>query len=228
MLYFPCEAYSVSEHNKWQSVVIGHNPPNIVLIFCIVKPGYDACTALCDVIDEDFRFLLLNECIVFSFFYPQHVHNFINQTWRERYNADISQDVLTLIWSTIVSTFTVGGFIGVTVGGTLSVKMGRYELRNILQKPSCSFYCTVVMSCCLSRKGTLLTNNSLALTAALLMGLSYPTGLFELLIVGRLFTGINAGKKKKKHSEMHFQTFLRNTSLYCMWNQVIEVKTSDI
>lgn len=47
---------------------------------------------------------------------------------------------------------------------------------------------------CHSRKGTLLTNNILALLAALLMGLSYPTGLFELLIFGRLLTGLNAGK----------------------------------
>lgn len=46
--------------------------------------------------------------------------------------------------------------------------------------------------CC--RKGALLINNVFAILAALLMGLSYPTGLFELLIIGRLFTGINAGK----------------------------------
>ncbi|XP_071338942.1 solute carrier family 2, facilitated glucose transporter member 11b isoform X2 [Trachinotus anak] len=96
-----------------------------------------------------------------------YVHDFINQTWRERYETGISKDVLTLLWSTIVSIFTIGGFIGVTIGGTLSMKLGR--------------------------KGTLLTNNIFALVAALLMGLSYPTGLFELLIIGRFFTGINAG-----------------------------------
>uniref|UniRef100_A0A7N6BH77 Major facilitator superfamily (MFS) profile domain-containing protein n=1 Tax=Anabas testudineus TaxID=64144 RepID=A0A7N6BH77_ANATE len=96
-----------------------------------------------------------------------YVQNFMNQTWRERYQIDVSQEFLTLLWSTIVSMFTLGGFIGVTIGGTLSVKLGR--------------------------KGTLLTNNVFALVAALLMGLSYPTGLFELLIIGRLFTGINAG-----------------------------------
>uniref|UniRef100_A0A3Q3XJ56 Major facilitator superfamily (MFS) profile domain-containing protein n=1 Tax=Mola mola TaxID=94237 RepID=A0A3Q3XJ56_MOLML len=96
-----------------------------------------------------------------------YVQTFINQTWQERYQTTVSEDILTLLWSTIVSIFTVGGFIGVTIGGTLSVKIGR--------------------------KGTLLTNNIFALTAALLMGLSYPTGLFELLIIGRFFTGINAG-----------------------------------
>ncbi|XP_067377543.1 solute carrier family 2, facilitated glucose transporter member 11b isoform X1 [Channa argus] len=96
-----------------------------------------------------------------------YVQNFINQTWRERYQTDISGGALTLLWSTIVSMFTLGGFIGVTIGGTLSVKLGR--------------------------KGTLLANNIFAITAALLMGLSYPTGVFELLIIGRLLIGINAG-----------------------------------
>ncbi|XP_056889897.1 solute carrier family 2, facilitated glucose transporter member 11b isoform X2 [Takifugu flavidus] len=97
----------------------------------------------------------------------KYVQDFVNQTWLERYNTIISESGLTLIWSTIVSIFTIGGLIGVTVGGTLSVKIGR--------------------------KGTLLANNIFALTASLLMGLSYTTGLFELLIIGRLLIGINAG-----------------------------------
>ncbi|XP_042344676.1 solute carrier family 2, facilitated glucose transporter member 11b [Plectropomus leopardus] len=97
----------------------------------------------------------------------RYVHDFINQTWGERYHTDISPDVLTLLWSTIVSIFTIGGLLGATVGGTLSVKLGR--------------------------KGALLANNAFALVAALLMGLSYPTGFYELLIIGRLLTGINAG-----------------------------------
>lgn len=46
-----------------------------------------------------------------------------------------------------------------------------------------------------SRKRTLLANNAFALTAALLMGLSHPTGVFELLVAGRLLTGINAGQR---------------------------------
>ncbi|GAA6224794.1 solute carrier family 2, facilitated glucose transporter member 11-like isoform X1 [Lates japonicus] len=81
-----------------------------------------------------------------------YVQTFINQTWRERYQTEISENILTLLWSTIVSVFTLGGLIGATVGGTLSIKLGR--------------------------KGTLLTNNIFALAAALLLGLSYPTGFF--------------------------------------------------
>ncbi|KAM9744605.1 uncharacterized protein ACNS7B_011753 [Menidia menidia] len=97
----------------------------------------------------------------------RYVQRFINTTWMERYQTNISEDLLTLLWSTIVSMFTLGGLIGVSIGGTLSVKLGR--------------------------KGTLLTNNAFALTAALLMGLSSTAGLFELLIVGRFLSGINAG-----------------------------------
>lgn len=96
-----------------------------------------------------------------------YVHRFLNQTWMERYQKGISEDVLTLLWSTIVSIFTLGGLIGASIGGTLSVILGR--------------------------KGTLLTNNVFVLMAALLMGLSRPTGLFELLVVGRFLTGIHAG-----------------------------------
>lgn len=43
------------------------------------------------------------------------------------------------------------------------------------------------------RKGTLLFNNTFALLAAFFMGLSYPSSTFELLIVGRFLTGVNAG-----------------------------------
>ncbi|KAF3850874.1 hypothetical protein F7725_012646 [Dissostichus mawsoni] len=71
------------------------------------------------------------------------VHNFINQTWIERYQTGIPENVLTLLWSPL--------------------------------------------------KGTLLANNAFAIIAALLMGLSYPTGYFELLIIGRFISGLNAG-----------------------------------
>uniref|UniRef100_A0A3B3SMM4 Solute carrier family 2 member 11b n=1 Tax=Paramormyrops kingsleyae TaxID=1676925 RepID=A0A3B3SMM4_9TELE len=95
------------------------------------------------------------------------IQNFINQTWLGRYETDIPEHTLTLLWSIIVSIFTLGGLIGASFGGNLAIKLGR--------------------------KGALLINNTFSLLAALLMGLSYPTGLYELLIVGRFLTGINAG-----------------------------------
>ncbi|KAM9810937.1 solute carrier family 2, facilitated glucose transporter member 11b [Neosynchiropus ocellatus] len=95
------------------------------------------------------------------------VQSFINQTWQDRYQTEISEKLVTFLWSVIVSVFTLGGLIGALLGGTLSVKMGR--------------------------KGTLLTNNAFALLAAMFMGLSYPAGSFELIIVGRLLSGVHAG-----------------------------------
>lgn len=36
-------------------------------------------------------------------------------------------------------------------------------------------------------------NNVIAILASILMGISFPTGLFELLIAGRFLIGINSG-----------------------------------
>jgi len=46
----------------------------------------------------------------------------------------------------------------------------------------------------LFRKGALLMNNIIAILASILMGISFPTGLFELLIAGRFLIGINSGE----------------------------------
>uniref|UniRef100_A0A4W4HFZ5 Major facilitator superfamily (MFS) profile domain-containing protein n=1 Tax=Electrophorus electricus TaxID=8005 RepID=A0A4W4HFZ5_ELEEL len=95
------------------------------------------------------------------------VQVFINQTWLDRYNTHISAQLLMLLWSSIVSGFTIGGLVGSSVGGMLAIRFGR--------------------------KGALLVNNTFALLAALLMGLSYFAGAFELLIIGRFLSGVNAG-----------------------------------
>ncbi|XP_017307572.1 solute carrier family 2, facilitated glucose transporter member 11b isoform X2 [Ictalurus punctatus] len=97
----------------------------------------------------------------------KEVQRFINQTWIKRYDTNISAELLTLLWSSIVSIFTIGGLVGASIGASLAVHFGR--------------------------KGTLLINNSFALLAAVLMGLSSLTAAFELLIAGRFISGINAG-----------------------------------
>ncbi|KAL6465145.1 hypothetical protein MHYP_G00252780 [Metynnis hypsauchen] len=95
------------------------------------------------------------------------VQAFINETWVERHGSEIPTELLMFLWSSIVSIFGIGGFFGASVGGTLAMKFGR--------------------------KGTLLFNNSFALLAALLMGMSYYADTFELLILGRFLSGVNAG-----------------------------------
>ncbi|XP_063313137.1 solute carrier family 2, facilitated glucose transporter member 11-like [Pelobates fuscus] len=96
-----------------------------------------------------------------------HILKFINNTWHDRHQTTLDEGLLTLIWSTIVSIFTLGGLLGTYIGGNMANKLGR--------------------------KKTLLINNFFAIVAAFFMGLAEPAGLFELLIIGRFFIGINAG-----------------------------------
>ncbi|KAE8634387.1 hypothetical protein XENTR_v10002290 [Xenopus tropicalis] len=97
----------------------------------------------------------------------RQIQQFINNTWYSRHQSNLEEGWLTLIWSVIASVFTLGGLLGTHIGGHLADKLGR--------------------------KKTLLMNNVLAILAAFLMGIAYPSGCFELLIVGRLIIGINAG-----------------------------------
>ncbi|XP_007443236.1 solute carrier family 2, facilitated glucose transporter member 11-like [Python bivittatus] len=97
----------------------------------------------------------------------QHIHKFLNDTWQSRYQTELSSSTLTLLLSTVASIFSLGGFFGAHLGGSMAGWLGR--------------------------KGALLMNNFLALLAATLMGASFPTGLFELLIAGRFLIGMNAG-----------------------------------
>ncbi|KAM4808078.1 solute carrier family 2, facilitated glucose transporter member 11-like [Rhinophrynus dorsalis] len=96
-----------------------------------------------------------------------YIQKFINDSYYNRHQTRLDEGLLTLIWSTFASVFTLGGLVGNCIGGGLADRLGR--------------------------KQTLLINNFFALLAALLMGISEPTGLFELLIVGRIFIGVNAG-----------------------------------
>ncbi|XP_072207005.1 solute carrier family 2, facilitated glucose transporter member 11-like isoform X6 [Excalfactoria chinensis] len=97
----------------------------------------------------------------------QHIHKFLNETWASRYHVELNPNLLTFLWSVIASIFSLGGLCGALIGGSMAIQLGR--------------------------KGALLMNNIIAILAAILMGISFPTGLFELLIVGRFLIGINSG-----------------------------------
>ncbi|RLV99867.1 hypothetical protein DV515_00009421, partial [Chloebia gouldiae] len=97
----------------------------------------------------------------------QHIHKFLNETWSSRYQKELNPDLLTFLWSVIASIFSLGGLCGALIGGSMAIRLGR--------------------------KGALLMNNIIAILASILMGISFPTGLFELLIAGRFLIGINSG-----------------------------------
>ncbi|CAM4566493.1 unnamed protein product [Lepidochelys kempii] len=97
----------------------------------------------------------------------KHIHKFLNETWSSRYQTELNPSLLTLLWSVIASIFSLGGLCGAHIGGSMAIRLGR--------------------------KGALLVNNFIAILASILMGISFPTGLFELLMVGRFLIGVNTG-----------------------------------
>ncbi|KFO88754.1 Solute carrier family 2, facilitated glucose transporter member 11, partial [Buceros rhinoceros silvestris] len=78
-----------------------------------------------------------------------------------------SEDMITLMWSFVVSIYSIGGLLGSLSAGYLSVRFGR-------------------------KKAMLLANIPSLLSAAL-MGLSRLCGSFEMIIAGRLSSGVCGG-----------------------------------
>ncbi|KAM4707283.1 solute carrier family 2, facilitated glucose transporter member 11-like [Discoglossus pictus] len=95
------------------------------------------------------------------------IKNFINQTWIERYGSPVPEGTLILIWSFLVSVFSIGGLIGSTSSGYLTGKFG---------KKKCQLY-----------------NCLLSLISSVLMGLSRTAGSFEMIMAGRFLIGFYSG-----------------------------------
>ncbi|XP_077398829.1 solute carrier family 2 member 11, like [Vanacampus margaritifer] len=96
-----------------------------------------------------------------------HIKKLVNQTCIQRYHVDLQDWQLSLIWSFTVSIFCIGGLLG-----------------SLLAAP------------CLSvagRRTCLLLNNFVAIMGAVLMLFSQTAMSFEMIMVGRLLYGINAG-----------------------------------
>uniref|UniRef100_A0A8C7UNL5 Major facilitator superfamily (MFS) profile domain-containing protein n=1 Tax=Oncorhynchus mykiss TaxID=8022 RepID=A0A8C7UNL5_ONCMY len=97
----------------------------------------------------------------------EHIQSFVNQTWLRRYEVPVSDSTNMLIWSFIVSVFSLGGWVGAIHSGSLPVTYGR--------------------------KKVLLFNNIVALVAAVLMVFSPMAKSFEMILLGRFLYGYNAG-----------------------------------
>ncbi|XP_068598178.1 solute carrier family 2, facilitated glucose transporter member 11-like [Brachionichthys hirsutus] len=96
-----------------------------------------------------------------------HVHKFVNQTWISRYGVPVADSTNQLIWSFIVSVFSLGGLAGALTGTKLAVTYGR--------------------------KKTLWLNNILAVVAALLVLFSRMAESFEMILLSRIIFGFNNG-----------------------------------
>ncbi|NWY27384.1 GTR5 protein, partial [Pheucticus melanocephalus] len=84
-----------------------------------------------------------------------------------------SAEMITLMWSLIVSIYSIGGLLGSSCAGYLCVRFGR--------------------------KKAMLLSNIPALLGAALMGLSRLCGSFEMIIAGRLFSGVCGGIHMNAH-----------------------------
>ena len=57
--------------------------------------------------------------------FTQHVQSFVNETWMERYGAPVDPSSSMLIWSFVVSVFSLGAWAGAVHSGSLPVVYGR-------------------------------------------------------------------------------------------------------
>lgn len=96
-----------------------------------------------------------------------YIQSFINDTYTQRWGVSLDGPQVTLLWTLIVSAFSLGGLLGALLAGPLSVRFGR--------------------------KYSLLLNNSFLLVGAALVLASRAAGSFEMILAARLLVGVNSG-----------------------------------
>ncbi|KAM6155197.1 solute carrier family 2, facilitated glucose transporter member 11 [Rhynchocyon petersi] len=96
-----------------------------------------------------------------------YIQQFINATWKARTGEPLPDHLVLLVWSLIVSLYSLGGLLGALLAGPLAIMLGR--------------------------KKSLLVNNIFVLAAVLLFGFSRKAGSFEMILLGRLLIGVSAG-----------------------------------
>ncbi|XP_054075340.1 solute carrier family 2, facilitated glucose transporter member 11 isoform X2 [Rissa tridactyla] len=96
-----------------------------------------------------------------------YIQAFMNETWLERTGVPLESNVILLLWSLTVSAYPLGGLTGALVAGPMAIMLGR--------------------------KMSLLLNNVFVIIAAVLSGFSRMAKSFEMIMLSRFFTGVNAG-----------------------------------
>ncbi|XP_039417311.1 solute carrier family 2, facilitated glucose transporter member 11 isoform X3 [Corvus cornix cornix] len=96
-----------------------------------------------------------------------YIQTFMNTTWLERTGVPLESNVILLLWSFTVSAYPLGGLTGAVVAGPMAIMLGR--------------------------KMSLLLNNVFVIIAATLSGFSRMAKSFEMIMLSRFFTGVNAG-----------------------------------
>ncbi|KAM9462892.1 solute carrier family 2, facilitated glucose transporter member 11 [Clarias gariepinus] len=96
-----------------------------------------------------------------------YIQKFINETSMERWATALDSNQVVLIWTVIVSAFSLGGLFGSLLAGPMAIRFGR--------------------------KQSLLLNNSFLLVSSLMALSSRSFRSFEMIIISRLLVGVNAG-----------------------------------
>ncbi|XP_037611265.1 solute carrier family 2, facilitated glucose transporter member 11-like [Sebastes umbrosus] len=96
-----------------------------------------------------------------------YIQSFINDTYVERWGVGLESPQVTLMWTLIVSVFSLGGLLGALLAGPLAVHFGR--------------------------KNSLLLNNSFLFVGAVLVLLCRVARSFEMIILARFLVGMNSG-----------------------------------
>uniref|UniRef100_A0A3B4ZDU2 Solute carrier family 2, facilitated glucose transporter member 5 n=1 Tax=Stegastes partitus TaxID=144197 RepID=A0A3B4ZDU2_9TELE len=96
-----------------------------------------------------------------------YIQRFINDTYVERWGKGLDTPQVTLVWTFVVSAFSLGGLLGALLAGPMAVRFGR--------------------------KKSLLLNNSFLFIGAVLVLTSRLARAFEMIILARFLVGINSG-----------------------------------
>ncbi|XP_074520210.1 solute carrier family 2, facilitated glucose transporter member 11-like [Halichoeres trimaculatus] len=96
-----------------------------------------------------------------------YIQSFINDTYMKRWGTGLETSQVTLVWTLIVSAFSLGGLVGALLAGPLAVHVGR--------------------------RNSLLLNNGFLFTGALLVLTCRMAESFEMIICARFLVGVNSG-----------------------------------
>lgn len=96
-----------------------------------------------------------------------YIQVFINDTYVERWRTGLDTQQVTLLWTLIVSAFSLGGLLGALLAGPMAVRFGR--------------------------KKSLLLNNFFLLVGAVLVLTCKAAKSFEMIMLARFLVGMNAG-----------------------------------
>ncbi|KAM9758516.1 solute carrier family 2, facilitated glucose transporter member 11 isoform 1-T1 [Menidia menidia] len=95
------------------------------------------------------------------------IQAFINETFWDRWELRLEEYQVTLVWTIIVSIFSLGGFAGALIAGPMTIRFGR--------------------------KKCMLLNNIFLMSGAVLALTSRAARSFEMILLSRVLVGINAG-----------------------------------